>query len=164
MSKVTNYVILVSNHDDYDNLGKLNIAIANVTGVFYHEFKEVGKHAGGSKYLEAEVWALAGNHLPEAIVIGAIKSILWDDPVSLVVFAASEDDPNWTQWDVFGTGRPMANPKYVKMLSASIVRLEVELREAISIQASMQKVIDGLMDKLVLLDTNAGGDVVVNQN
>ncbi|GAA0936041.1 hypothetical protein [Actinocorallia libanotica] len=103
MSVVTTVMLSVS-HEDPDLIMHLNIEAAyltdtnrnyslrSITFVEAHPDPCPADWWGGGKVPQADVFAGAFNHLPEAEYLGLIRDLDWNSPESVQVFFKREDD------------------------------------------------------------------------
>ncbi len=100
MSKVDNYIVL-PHLDDEGLFDKLNEATRREDKERGQEFVRVQEECGGSKYLELEIWNMAGNYFDLEQMLKAIRSINWTVPEELILMHGGPDDYAWTTISVW---------------------------------------------------------------
>jgi len=91
VSNVHNYLILPS-IDDWESVAKFNKWLGIDNG-----FIDISPHSGGTKHLEAEVWALAVNYNPNIDeMISKFKSYQWKNPSETLLLHKHQDANTWT--------------------------------------------------------------------
>ena len=94
MSIVTSYIILPPYSDGDSKLSVLN-KILEDEGFSSETFKRVDDYAGGTKAMEAHVWAGAMNMFGYENMAKVLRVIKWSEPEQLVWCYCSHDEWYW---------------------------------------------------------------------
>jgi hypothetical protein len=94
MSVVTNIIVFAS-HADERLLSYVNRFFWNCRGL-----ARIHEHAGGPKYLEAEVWVGAFNYLPMPDFVAHLKSLAWDSPAEVQLLVRGQEAELWSFVDL----------------------------------------------------------------
>ena len=91
MSVVHNYIILPS-IDDWESVEAFNEWSGLING-----FVNIAHHCGGTKYMEAEVWALAVNRNPDINeMVKIFMSYPWKNKLETIMLHKDQEADTWT--------------------------------------------------------------------
>ena len=91
MSSVDNYILLTS---VADGIGSPSLKYVNekLSALTQGRFTQIDQHAGGSKHLEANVYAIATNHFPLREMAKLVSAAPWIQPEAVSIAHKGEED------------------------------------------------------------------------